>query len=162
MIEPARRRRVSCTQENKLFTPPPSTSKRWQKPFKPRFGEGGGWSRRWRRRRRRSLGNLCVTCPDMPKSATCLWRLHSQGTWLHFFFFLKASAGLTWKNKAGSELNDVALGKKGWCDYITPPPPTSSHGGRWRVLLLGRCWALLKKKWPWAVQQREETACCFR
>lgn len=98
----------------------------------PDLGKGGGWSRsrrRWRRRSRRSLGNLCVTCPDMPKSATYLWRLHSQGTRLRFFFFLKASsAGLTWQNKAGTELNDVALGKKVWCDYIAFFPPCVMEG----------------------------------
>lgn len=60
------------------------------KPFNPRFGEGGcGGSCQ-------SLGNLCLTCPDMPNSATYLWRLLSQGTRLH----LKASsAGFIWKTK---------------------------------------------------------------
>lgn len=132
MIEPARRRRVSCAQENKLFTPPPSTSKRWQKPFKPRFGEGG----------RLESESEEVEEEESPVTRQPLCHLPRHAKISHlpleaaftrytaaFFFFLKASsAGLTWQNKAGTELNDVALGKKVWCDYIAFFPPCVMEG----------------------------------
>ena len=130
VIEPARRRRVSCTQENKLFTPPPSTSKHWQKPFKPRFGEGGRSEseeveveEEVEEEEEESPVTRQPLC-HLPRHAKIshlpLEAAFTRYTAAFFFlFFLKASsAGLTWKNKAGTELNDVALGKKVWCDYI--------------------------------------------
>lgn len=91
------------------------------KPFSPQSGgKVGGFEGEEgvQRRSRQSLGNPCVTCPDMPKPATYLWRLYSRGTWLHLKSLLSR---IQMENKTGGAealQNSACVGKEVWCDCV--------------------------------------------
>lgn len=131
VFEPARRRSVSCVQENKLFTSPPFTSKSWQT-IQPQIWGGGS--------EEESLVTRQPLC-HLPRHAKISHLpLHAQGTRLH----LKASSAGLMENKTITEtqLNYVAPGKKVWWDYIA----FSLMWEREKVVLLRRRWALLKAR----------------
>lgn len=116
------------------------------KPFSPQSGgKVGGFEGEEgvQRRSRQSLGNPCVTCPDMPKPATYLWRLHSRGTWLHLKSLLSR---IHMENKAGGPRRCKTLPV--WerkRDVIVFFFFFSPLRGGWRVLLLWRHSPLLLK-----------------
>lgn len=137
VFEPARRRGVSCVQEHKLFTspPPPLLLQRAGKPCNPRFGEGGGGSEEELLVTRQPLCHLPwhAKISNLPLEAA-------------FTRYAAAFKGLLSRirveNKTITEtqLNRVVLGKRVWCVYVA----FSLLWERGKVLLLRRCWALLK------------------
>lgn len=142
MFELARRRSVSLVQENKLFTPPPFTSKSWQT-IQPQIWGGGS--------KEESLVTRQLLC-HLPRHAK-ISHLPLEAACTRYMAAFKSLFSRThMENKTITEtqLNYAAQGKKVWCDYIA----FSLMWERERVVLLRRRWALLKaQEWNPTVQQ---------
>lgn len=135
VFEQPRWRSVSCVQENKLFTPPPFTSKSWQTIQPPQIWGGGS--------EEESLVTRQPQC-HLPRHARISHLPPEAARMRYIAAFKSLFSRIHMENKTITEtqLNYASPGKKVWCDYIAFSPRVGERKG-FVAYKLSR-WALLK------------------